>query len=55
MIEVKNLSKIYGENDNKTVALESVSFSIENGEFIAIIGASRKWKINTSSYARWSR
>lgn len=55
LIEVKKLSKIYGKEDNKTIALDNISFTIESGEFVAIIGASRKWKIYTFAYARWSR
>ena len=34
------LSKLYGENDNITKALDNITFSAQDGEFIAIIGAS---------------
>lgn len=39
-IEGKNLSKIYGTKETEIRALDSVSFSIEKGEFVVILGAS---------------
>ena len=39
-IEVSNLSKFYGSNETLVKALDSVSFSIEKGEFVVILGAS---------------
>lgn len=44
MIECKNLTKIYQSGDVETVALNNVSFSIEKGEFVAIIGPSGSGK-----------
>lgn len=44
ILEVKNLTKIYGENENKVVALDHVSFSVEKGEFVAIVGSSGSGK-----------
>ena len=44
ILKVENLSKIYGENDTKTVAVDNVSFEVEEGEFIAIIGTSGSGK-----------
>ena len=38
-IEVSNLSKFYGSNETLVKALDSVSFSIEKGEFVVILGA----------------
>lgn len=39
-IEVRNLSVEYGERADKTLALANVSFSIEAGEFVTVIGSS---------------
>lgn len=44
MIEVKNISKTYDNGDVKTIALDGVSFKIEKGEFVAIIGPSGSGK-----------
>ena len=40
LIELKDVSKLYGFGDATTLALDEVSVSIEKGEFIAIMGAS---------------
>lgn len=44
ILSVKNLSKIYGDENNNVIALDNVSFDVEIGEFIAIIGASGSGK-----------
>ena len=40
MIEVKNLSKVFRTEEIETTALNNVSFSINKGEFVAIMGPS---------------
>ena len=44
MIECKNLTKIYRNGDMETIALNNVSFRIEKGEFVSIIGPSGSGK-----------
>jgi len=44
ILKVENLTKIYGTGDTKVVALDKVSFTVEKGEFVAIIGASGSGK-----------
>jgi putative ABC transport system ATP-binding protein len=44
ILEVSNLSKVYGEGDTQIKALDSVSFGVEQGEFVAIVGPSGSGK-----------
>ncbi len=44
ILKVENLTKTYGKDSTKVVALDHVSFSVEKGEFVAIVGASGSGK-----------
>ena len=44
ILRVSGLTKIYGSGDNEVRALNNVSFSVEKGEFLAIIGPSGSGK-----------
>ena len=44
LLEVKSISKTYGEGDTAVHALKKVSFSVPKGEFVAIVGESGSGK-----------
>ena len=44
ILKVENLGKIYGKGENEVKAVDNVSFSVEKGEFVAIVGASGSGK-----------
>ena len=44
ILRVENLNKTYGKGENQVKAVDNVSFSIQKGEFVAIIGASGSGK-----------
>lgn len=44
VLEIHDLSKRYGEDESEVIAVNHVSFSVEKGEFVAIIGASGSGK-----------
>ena len=44
ILRVENLSKVYGSGENEVRALDGVSFSVDKGEFLAIIGPSGSGK-----------
>lgn len=44
ILKVENLTKIYGKDTTRVVALDHVSFSVKKGEFVAIVGASGSGK-----------
>jgi putative ABC transport system ATP-binding protein len=43
-LKVENLCKVYGKGENQVTALDSVSLTIEKGEFTAIVGSSGSGK-----------
>ena len=44
ILRVEHLTKVYGEKENQVVALDDVSFTVEWGQFVAIIGPSGSGK-----------
>ena len=44
ILKVENLSKTYGKGENAVKAVDDISFEIDKGEFVAIIGASGSGK-----------
>lgn len=44
ILRVENLTKVYGKGENEVRALDGVSFSVNKGEFVAIIGPSGSGK-----------
>lgn len=55
ILRVENLSKHYGNGETMVKALNNISFSVNKGEFVSIIGASGSRKIYSFTYIRWSR
>ncbi len=52
ILEVKNIEKYYGNKSNLTKAIDNISFTVEKGEFVGIMGASGSGKttlLNTIS------
>jgi putative ABC transport system ATP-binding protein len=44
ILQIENLSKVYGKGETAVKALDDVSFSVKKGEFVAIIGPSGSGK-----------
>ena len=44
ILKVENLTKIYGKGQNQVIALDHISFSVQKGEFVAILGSSGSGK-----------
>ncbi len=44
ILKVKNLSKTYGSGENEVKAVDDISFEVNKGEFVAIVGASGSGK-----------
>ncbi len=44
ILKVENLVKTYGKGENKVTAVDNISFSVQKGEFLAIVGASGSGK-----------
>lgn len=44
ILKAENLTKVYGKGESEVIALDHVTFSVERGEFVAIVGASGSGK-----------
>lgn len=44
ILEIEHLSKVYGKGENAVKALDDISFSVQKGEFVAVIGPSGSGK-----------
>ena len=40
ILKIEDLRKVYGEGENRVHALDGVSFSVNRGEFLSIVGSS---------------
>ena len=45
LLEVKNISKTYGNGETAVKALKDVSFSVPKGEYVAIVGELPLWAL----------
>src|SRR5690606_41829345 len=50
ILQVKDLVKTYGKDNTTVMALNGVSFSVEKGEFVAVVGASGSGKSTLMHY-----
>ena len=44
ILKVENLTKVYGKGETKVTALDNISFKVDKGEFVAVVGASGSGK-----------
>ena len=50
ILRVENLTKVYGEGSNQVKALDNVSFTVDKGEFVAVVGASGSGRRRTCHF-----
>lgn len=55
ILKVENLCKTYGKGENEVKAVNNISFKVNKGEFVAIIGASGSGKSTLLHLLRRSR
>ena len=44
IVEMKNITKIYGEKENQVLALHNINLDIEKGSVVSVVGASGSGK-----------
>ena len=44
ILKIENICKTYGKGENEVKAVDNISFSVEKGEFVAIVGSSGSGK-----------
>lgn len=52
MLRVENLTKVYGTGENQVRALDGVSFSVDKGQFVAIIAPQGRGKAHFCTFWR---
>ena len=50
ILQTIDLKKYYGTEPNITRALDGVNFSVEDGEFVTVVGTSGSWKVYSASH-----
>lgn len=50
ILQTEDLKKYYGQEPNITKALDGVNLSVEQGEFLAVVGTSGQRKVHAAAY-----
>lgn len=54
MLSLKNIKKIYQDDNDEILAVKDFSYDFQKGDFVSIVGPSRMWQINYSFYYFWT-
>ena len=52
ILQTIDLKKYYGTKPNITRALDGVNFSVNDGEFVAVVGTSEIWTKHSKQYSK---